>query len=236
MTRSGDEETASRFRKERSFVIRLFEMTNAVYPITTIRATRILRTAANGDSTADRQSQDGAGGLLPVAEVETAELKDKRERRLARLVAVVDVIPVSAALHGNISRGRGFVPLAGVDLEEAAGQLAPIHRVSLGIQCGPDQPTCHVLARDLDAVGQVEINLGARPGRDPQLGGPGAGISKGIGHVSRRDDQGIIELARPEVHQREHLLELRTLERRRVDSQEKLVLPANQAPGLTVTV
>src|SRR5208337_5351480 len=65
-------------------------------------------------SAPDRQSQDRPGGLLG-AEVQPAELEHESKRRLARLIAVVDVIPVASVLDRDVRRGRGLVALAGVD-------------------------------------------------------------------------------------------------------------------------
>src|SRR5271157_6369201 len=131
-------------------------------------------------SAPDRQSQDRPGGLLG-AEVQPAELEDECKRRFARLIAVVDVIPVASVLDRDVCRGRGLVALAGVNLEQAAGQFSPVHGSSPGVRRRLDQAAFQVLARHLDAVGQVEEDLGRGPRRDPQVGGRRTRIQERIG-------------------------------------------------------
>ena len=79
---------------------------------------------------------------------------------LLACIAVVDVVPVAPALHGDVRRGRGLVARARVDLEETLGQLARIDGLPSCV--GTSARTTsrgHVLARHLDAVGQVEVDL-----------------------------------------------------------------------------
>jgi hypothetical protein len=53
--------------------------------------------------------------------------------------------------------------LAGVNLEEAAGQVSTVHGFSFGVKRRLDQAAFDVLGGNLDSVREVEEYLGAGP-------------------------------------------------------------------------
>ena len=89
----------------------------------------------------DRQRQDRPGGLLG-AEVQPAELEYECKRRLARLIAVVDVVPVASVLDRDVCRGRGLVnncrlkadSLSQYSLTGAISEVFRDHRL---VDCNP---------------------------------------------------------------------------------------------------
>jgi hypothetical protein len=69
---------------------------------------------------ADGQGQERPASRLLRGEIDASHLKHQGEGRLAGLVPVIDVIPISPVLHGDVSGRWWIVSLAGASASSAS--------------------------------------------------------------------------------------------------------------------